>query len=113
MFSLCCSEKAVEKVVEPTFVDNLSVRAPSVIPTLRGPQPTPGPVPIPLPSVTPPTPDLTPDEIAKIQAEDIRSVRPGFGLPPKFLSQLIGRTLTREVKAATPVLPCDLNEVTS
>lgn len=50
---------------------------------------------------------------AKIQAEDIRSVRPGFGLPPKFLSQLIGRTLTREVKAATPVLPCDLNEVTS
>jgi N-acetylneuraminate synthase len=45
----------------------------------------------------------------KIQPSDVRSVRPGFGLPPKFMSQLIGRTLTRDVTAATPVLPCDLN----
>jgi len=50
---------------------------------------------------------------AKIQAEDIRSVRPGFGLPPKFMNQMMGRTLTRDVKAATPVLACDLNEVKS
>ena len=48
---------------------------------------------------------------AKIQADDIRSVRPRFGLSPKFMSRLIGRTLTREVNAATPVLPCDLNDV--
>jgi len=70
MFSLCCGEKSVEKVFEPVLVDNLKIRGVSLIPTklLRGPQPTPGPVPIPLPSVTPPTPDLTPEEIAKIQA---------------------------------------------
>jgi len=49
----------------------------------------------------------------KIQADDIRSVRPGFGLAPKFMSQMIGRTLVRDVAAATPVLPSDLNEVTS
>lgn len=50
---------------------------------------------------------------SKIQADDIRSVRPGFGLPPKFMNQLIGRTLTRDVSAATPVLPCDLNDMIS
>jgi N-acetylneuraminate synthase len=47
----------------------------------------------------------------KIQPGDVRSVRPGFGLPPKFMNQLIGRTLSRDVSAATPVLHCDLNDV--
>jgi pseudaminic acid synthase len=47
----------------------------------------------------------------QIQPGDIRSVRPGFGLPPKFMSQLIGRRLNREVAAATPVLPCDLDDL--
>ncbi|MBD8048960.1 pseudaminic acid synthase [Limnohabitans radicicola] len=47
---------------------------------------------------------------AKIKAGDIRSVRPGFGLSPKFLDQMIGRTLIREVVAGTPVLPCDIKD---
>jgi len=38
-----------------------------------------------------------------IGPDDIRSVRPGFGLPPKALPDLIGRTLARSVKASTPV----------
>jgi N-acetylneuraminate synthase len=46
----------------------------------------------------------------KIQSGDVRSVRPGFGLPPKFMNHLIGRTLIRDVSEATPVLPCDLSD---
>jgi N-acetylneuraminate synthase len=49
----------------------------------------------------------------RIQAGDIQSVRPGYGLPPKYTGQVIGRTLTREVAAATPVLPCDLKDMPS
>jgi pseudaminic acid synthase len=47
---------------------------------------------------------------AKLGPEDIRSVRPGFGLPPKYRDQIMGRTLARDVEAATPVMPCDLND---
>ncbi len=39
---------------------------------------------------------------------DVRSVRPGFGVPPKFMDQIMGHTLGRDVQAATPVLPGDL-----
>jgi pseudaminic acid synthase len=38
----------------------------------------------------------------------IRSVRPGFGLPPKFMAKILGRTLRRDVIYATPVLQSDL-----
>ena len=37
----------------------------------------------------------------------IRSVRPGFGLPPKYMSQILGRALKNDVKYATPVLQGD------
>ena len=38
----------------------------------------------------------------------VRSVRPGFGLPPKFMHQILGRALRRDVMYATPVLQSDL-----
>lgn len=38
---------------------------------------------------------LTPD--------NLRSVRPGFGLPPKFLSMLLGRRVGRDIAAGTPM----------
>jgi pseudaminic acid synthase len=38
-----------------------------------------------------------------ITADCVRSVRPGFGLAPKHLYQLIGRTLANDVNASTPV----------
>lgn len=38
-----------------------------------------------------------------ITADDIRSVRPGFGLPPKHLEQVIGKRASRDIKANTPV----------
>lgn len=44
-----------------------------------------------------------------IGLNDVRSVRPGFGLPPKYIDQILGKTLKRDVEAATPVLPLDLD----
>ncbi|MDP5144992.1 pseudaminic acid synthase [Shewanella sp. ULN5] len=38
-----------------------------------------------------------------IQNEDIRSVRPGFGLAPKFYDSIIGRKLTTDVCSNSPV----------
>lgn len=38
-----------------------------------------------------------------ITADAIRSVRPGFGLPPKMLGELLGRPVARDVVAHTPV----------
>jgi N-acetylneuraminate synthase len=38
-----------------------------------------------------------------IGQEDIRRIRPGFGLPPKMYGKLIGKKLLNEVKAGTPL----------
>ena len=38
-----------------------------------------------------------------ITADAVRSVRPGFGLAPKYLHQIIGRILQHEVVANSPV----------
>lgn len=38
-----------------------------------------------------------------IEADCVRSVRPGFGLPPKKLSEVVGRTLKRDVEFGQPV----------
>jgi pseudaminic acid synthase len=34
---------------------------------------------------------------------DVRSIRPGFGLPPKYLNSVIGNTLSVDVKRGIPV----------
>ena len=38
-----------------------------------------------------------------ISADAIRSVRPGYGLAPKFTHRVIGKKTTRDVEAFTPV----------
>lgn len=38
-----------------------------------------------------------------ITADSVRSVRPGFGLEPKYFDQVLGKTLKAEVDYATPV----------
>lgn len=38
-----------------------------------------------------------------ITTQDVRSVRPGYGLAPKHLDAVIGKKVTRAVRAATPV----------
>jgi len=38
-----------------------------------------------------------------ISADCIRSVRPGFGLAPKYLEKVIGRTVCADISANTPV----------
>jgi N-acetylneuraminate synthase len=37
-----------------------------------------------------------------LSTENLRSIRPGFGLPPKHLPDLIGRRVTRDVARGTP-----------
>ena len=36
-----------------------------------------------------------------ISADTVRSVRPGFGLPPKFLNEIIGSQVTKDITANT------------
>lgn len=38
-----------------------------------------------------------------ITGDAVRSVRPGFGLPPKFVDEVVGRKTSRAVEAHTPV----------
>ncbi|CEP34585.1 MULTISPECIES: pseudaminic acid synthase [unclassified Halomonas] len=38
-----------------------------------------------------------------ITGDSVRSVRPGYGLPPKMLKDIIGKTVVIDVKANTPV----------
>lgn len=43
-----------------------------------------------------------------ITPEAIRSVRPGFGLPPKYFDGVVGRTVLRDVEANSPVTILDV-----
>ncbi len=40
--------------------------------------------------------------------ENVRSIRPGAGLPPKFLSKILGQISRRDIKRGTPLLRKDL-----
>ncbi|MBW0146824.1 pseudaminic acid synthase [Marinobacter arenosus] len=42
-----------------------------------------------------------------ISSSDIRSVRPGFGLAPKHLKDVVGRTATRDIERHSPVKRTD------
>lgn len=39
---------------------------------------------------------------------DVRSIRPGYGLAPKYLSRVLGRVATREISKGSPVLDEDI-----
>lgn len=39
----------------------------------------------------------------QITPDDVRRIRPGFGLPPKYFDDVVGRTLTAAVDFGTPV----------
>jgi N-acetylneuraminate synthase len=43
----------------------------------------------------------------KIKPSDIRSVRPGYGLAPKKMDDVIGRKVTRNIAAFSPVKNTD------
>jgi pseudaminic acid synthase len=46
----------------------------------------------------------------KITIDSVRSVRPGFGLSPKNLMRIIGKTVVRDVLCNTPVTDEDIGE---
>lgn len=39
----------------------------------------------------------------RFNAENLRCVRPGFGLPPKYLDSILGLAVARDVRAGTPM----------
>lgn len=43
-----------------------------------------------------------------ISPTDVRSVRPGYGIPPKYLKDILGTIAKRDILACTPVLVADL-----
>lgn len=43
-----------------------------------------------------------------ITTKDIRSVRPGYGVSPKFLDQIIGARVNKDIEPNTPVRFCDI-----
>jgi pseudaminic acid synthase len=40
----------------------------------------------------------------KISEENVRSIRPGYGLPPKYLASILGKNVTMSIRAGTPVM---------
>ena len=38
-----------------------------------------------------------------ISSENVKSIRPGFGLGPKHLNEIIGKVATKDIDAATPI----------
>jgi N-acetylneuraminate synthase len=38
-----------------------------------------------------------------LTAADVRSIRPGFGLPPKTLPEVLGRSAARDLKRGEPL----------
>lgn len=40
----------------------------------------------------------------KITNENVRSIRPGYGMHPKHLSEIIGKEFTKNIKKGTPLL---------
>ena len=39
----------------------------------------------------------------KLTYENIRSIRPGYGLHPKYYDSIIGKTINQDVKKGTPL----------
>lgn len=42
-------------------------------------------------------------EGSKITEKDIRRIRPGYGLPPKFFNDVIGKTINQDIEIGDPV----------
>ena len=38
-----------------------------------------------------------------LSPQNLRSIRPGMGLPPKFYDQLLGKKINQQVKRGTPL----------
>jgi N-acetylneuraminate synthase len=46
----------------------------------------------------------------KLTAENVKSIRPGFGLPPKHYEDVIGKVVVRNICKGTPLTRDDLSE---
>ena len=50
--------------------------------------------------------DLKSGEV--ISTDSVRSVRPGYGLSPKYLTDIIGKRVNKAIKINSPVNLCDI-----
>ncbi len=48
-----------------------------------------------------------------ITEENVRSVRPGYGLHPKYLSTILGKTVTVDIEMGEPLKESDVNGLTN
>ena len=46
---------------------------------------------------------------SKITINNIKSIRPGFGLHPKFLKKILGKPIKRNIKYGSPLYLKDIN----
>lgn len=44
--------------------------------------------------------------------DNVRSIRPGYGLKPKYLKQIVGKTATRDIKRGEPLLADMIDQFT-
>ena len=44
-----------------------------------------------------------------VTRNNVKSIRPGFGLAPKFYEQVVGRTASRDIRFGTPLSMSDLD----
>lgn len=46
----------------------------------------------------------------KLTNENVKSVRPGHGLPPRYLKEILGKNVSKSIKKGTPILPEFIND---
>ena len=46
------------------------------------------------------------EEGEEFTRKNVRSIRPGYGMPPKFLPEVVGRHATRPIRRGTPLTQC-------
>src|SRR5690606_11963503 len=49
----------------------------------------------------------------KLTSANVRSIRPGYGLHPQHLPQILGKTATQDIERATPLEMKYISEYTS
>ena len=50
--------------------------------------------------------DVKADEV--ITKENVRSIRPGFGMHPKYLKEILGKKANRDLEKGTPLQMSDI-----
>ena len=47
---------------------------------------------------------------SKLTTDNIKSIRPGFGLHPKFFSEILGKSVNKKIKYGSPIKLRDIKK---